>query len=165
MVIFLYGKADWVTQNKLVRYILHCDARQHLGYDDFVIAKYISVENRVDYLTVCMMHTFYHGEAPSYAYKSACVTHSHVTRNSTMSFIVPQVKRQGPKSFIYNGRKLWNSIPSYTRQITSKEDLKFKCHMFNVMSHERQFKIQCHVIVIRNLSLHCIYILLLYVVC
>ena len=126
------------AQNKLIRYVLHYDSRQHLGYDDFVKVKYLSVGKRVDYLTVCMMYKIYHGEAPSYMCNLACVNHSHVTRNSSMSFIVPQVKSQGLKSFSYNGIKLWNGIPACIRQITSKDDFKFKCknHMFSVMRHE-----------------------------
>lgn len=128
------------AQNKLIRYVLQYDSRQHLEYDDFVKVKYLSVEKRVDYLNICMMYKIYHGEAPSYMCNLARVTHNHATRNSTMSFIVPQVKSQGLKSFSYNGIKLWNSIPSYIRKICSKEDFKFKCkkHMFNLMRLENQ---------------------------
>ena len=115
------------AQNKLIRYVLDYDSRHHLVHSDFAKVKYLSVEKRVEYLTICMMYKIYHHDAPSYMCKIDQISHKHVTRNRSMSFVVPQVGSHGLKSFFYNGIKLWNSLPHHIRQVKPKDSFKLKC--------------------------------------
>ena len=59
-------------------------------------------------------------------------------RNRNMSFVVPQVKTHGSKSFKYNGIKVWNDLPYNIRETNIKEDFKSKCkkHLSNQMMSE-----------------------------
>ena len=50
--------------------------------------------------------------------------HSYETRGSIMSYVIPESKMQGKKTFMYNGAKLWNSLDVSTRSIQCKNRLK-----------------------------------------
>ena len=82
-----------------------------------------------------MMFKIYHKEAPSYMCNLDLVSYNHMTRNRNMSFIIPQVKSHGQKSFIYNGIKLWNGLPHHIRQVNTKDSFKLKCkrHLMSQM--------------------------------
>ena len=86
------------------------------------------------------MHKIYHGDAPTYLCNLAKVSHSHNTRNSQRSFVIPQVKSHGSKTFTFNGIKLWNSLPKHLKCVKSRDEFKSKCrsHLFNVMKNEEQ---------------------------
>ena len=48
----------------------------------------------------------------------------HITRNSTLSFAIPQVSTSGLTSFFYTGARLWNSLPSKSKLSVSKNIFK-----------------------------------------
>ena len=50
----------------------------------------------------------------------------HITRNSTLSFAIPQVSTSGLTSFFYTGARLWNSTPSESKLSVSKNIFKYK---------------------------------------
>ena len=120
------------AQNKIVRYILDYDCRQHLVYNDFKKVKFLNVECRIDYLTLNNMYNIYYGKAPQYlcTFEKTSDIHSHRTRHSNMSYVIPRVGTQGSKSFMFNGAKLWNNLPSQIKLVNTKEGFKYKCREF-----------------------------------
>ncbi len=117
------------AQNKMIRFILDYDSRHHLCVKDFVKTKYLSVGTRIDYLSLNMMYNIYNNRAPSYLchFQSVTNVHSHRTRNSAMSYVIPRVKKHGSETFMFNGAKLWNKLPDSIKSVTSKDSFKTKC--------------------------------------
>ncbi len=126
------------AQNKIIRYILGYDSRHHLAVKDFKKVKYLDVNSRVDYLSLNVMYNVYNNTAPSYlcTFKKSSEVHSYSTRNSKLSYVIPDVKTQGKLSFKYNGAKLWNNLADHIKLVESKNDYKKKCKafMFDEMS-------------------------------
>ena len=120
------------AQNKMIRYILDYDGCKHLYFKDFLKAGVLSVEKRYNYLSVNLMHRIYYGMAPSYLCKFIKVdsVHTYGTRHSFMSYVLPEIKSQGKKSFMYNGARLWNGLPVSIRSIDNKENFKKKCKKY-----------------------------------
>ena len=117
------------AQNKIVRFILYYDSQGHLDVKDFTKVGYMSVERRYDYLTLNNMFKIYNNVAPSYLcnFKKVEDTHSHSTRGSRMSYVIPHVKNQGSLSFMFNGAKLWNSLPVSIKSNRTIDGFKKKC--------------------------------------
>ena len=119
-----------VNQNKVVRYILEYKSRHHLYVSDFKDVGVLDVENRVDYFTLSLMYSIYHGTAPSYFNDVDAISHSHRTRISNMAFKIPSVNSQGKCSFKYNGILLWNKLPKKKRlYIKDKNVFKSECKL------------------------------------
>ena len=120
------------AQNKMIRFILDYSSRQHLYVKDFVRAGYLSVEKTYDYLSVNLMYKIFYGFAPSYLCKFQRVdnVHSYGTRGSVMSYVLPEIKTQGKKTFMYNGAKLWNSLPVSLRSVDCNDNFKKKCKQY-----------------------------------
>lgn len=117
------------AQNKLVRYILSYDCRQHLYFKDFSLLGWLDVENRVDYLSLGLMFSIYKQTAPSYLCNMDLISHTHRTR-SNATFKLPHVKSQGAKTFRFNAIKLWNSLPLNIKTSETKELFKRRCKTF-----------------------------------
>ena len=77
-----------------------------------------------------MMFKIFHNTAPEYLCNVHLVGHGHRTRNSCLSYTIPHVKTQGSKSFVFNGIKLWNNLPSYIRMLEDKCEFKMKCKSY-----------------------------------
>jgi len=126
------------AQNKTVRYILGYDNRHHLTVNDLKKVKYLDVERRIEYLSLNLMFKVYTNTAPSYLceFKKVSDVHSHNTRSSDLSFVIPHVNTHGGLSFMYNGAKLWNKLPGSVKTSSSKEIFKSRCkdYLFNKMS-------------------------------
>ena len=116
------------AQNKIIRYIYGYEARHHLLFSDFCKLNLLDVKSRVDYLSINTMFKIFHESAPHYLVQSVNfnVT-THNTRMGSKTFVIPQVKSQGLKSFVYNGIKLWNGLPSEIKDIDDKDKFKLKC--------------------------------------
>ena len=78
------------------------------------------------------MHRIYYGMAPSYLCKfiKVDIVHTYGTRHCFMSYVLPVIKSQGKKSFMYNGARLWNGLPVSIRSIDNKENFKKKCKIY-----------------------------------
>ena len=130
------------AQNKIVRFILGHDCRTHLMYKDFRKVNYLNVSSRIDYLSLNMMYNIYNGSAPSYlcSFKKVSDVHSYSTRRSNLSYVIPHVKTQGSKSFTFNGAKLWNNLPMFVKNETTKDGFKHKCkeYLFSQMSQQEE---------------------------
>ena len=125
------------AQNKMIRFILGYNSRQHLYVKDFVRAGFLTVEKRYDYLSVNMMYNVFYGRAPSYLcnFKKVEDVHSYNTRKSLLSFVLPEIKTQGKRTFMYNGAKLCNSLPLNIKVIEHRDNFKRKCkkYFFDLM--------------------------------
>ena len=126
-----------VCQNKVVRYILEYKSRHHLYVSDFKEVGFLDVENRVDFFTLSLMYSIYHGTAPSYFSDFDAPSHSHRTRNSNMAYLIPNVHSQGKCSFQYNGILLWNKLPQKIKSIKVKNMFKSECKL---MLMDKMFK-------------------------
>ena len=125
------------AQNKMIRYVLDIGARSHIGYECFSRVKWLSVQRRIEYLTLCKMYDIFIGVAPTYLIRQvATKTHQYETRNSICNFALPCVKTNGHNSFLFNGIMLWNKLP-FTPPGT-KENFKLECKkcLFNEMKTE-----------------------------
>ena len=116
------------SQNKIVRFILGYKSQHHIGVNDFKKFKFLNVENRINYLTLNMMFNVYYDRAPRYLSQkfSKCENVHTCTRYSENSFNVPSVKTQGSLTFVFNGTKLWNSLPVIIKSIVTKDRFKKK---------------------------------------
>ena len=84
-----------------------------------------------------MLHNIINGKAPDYmcTFDFASDLHDHNTRNSFLSFMIPNLNTQGQKTFMYQAAKSWNCLPSELKAIKSKNVFKYKCklHHFKLM--------------------------------
>ena len=104
------------AQNRIVRYILNYSSRQHLSFVDFNKLKWLNVSFRVDYLTLNLMYSIHTKCAPSYLCNVEPVNHQYSTRRSSQAYVLPNVKSQGSKTFIFNAVKLWNELPGNVKK-------------------------------------------------
>ena len=100
----------------------------------------LNVSHRVDFITLCHMFNISKGTAPSYLKDCICRNrHYNVTR-SRCEFILPSVKTQGKKSFVFNGVRLWNDLSVEIRKVETKIEFKVKVKeaMFRKMKQEEE---------------------------
>ena len=58
-----------------------------------------------------------------------CSVHSYgtIARGIEMNNVIPEIKTQGKETFMYNGTRLWNSLPDSIKLIEVKDNFKKKC--------------------------------------
>ena len=78
------------------------------------------------------MYDIYNNLAPPYlcTFRRVDSVHNHDTRRRKNCYVIPQVKTQGSLSFMYNGAKLWNSLPDDIKNVNTKENFKKKCKAY-----------------------------------
>ena len=130
------------AQNKIVRFILGVEKRHHLSCSDFRRIRYLKVDYRFQYLSLNVMYNIFQGTAPSYLCNFELVSerHHHNTRGSRHCYVIPRVNNFGSTSFMFNGAKLWNSLPTVVKEADSLNSFKQKCKMylFNKMKEEEE---------------------------
>jgi hypothetical protein len=137
------------AQNKMIRFVLNTGNRFHLSYDSFRKLQWLSVQKRMDYLTLSSMYNVYYHCAPSYMlsqFNRLSNQHHYGTRNVNWNFSVPNVKTQGHNSFKFNGIKLWNNLAEVMRSCRKSKDLfKIKCkkHLLIEMKNEQDCEFVC----------------------
>ena len=127
------------SQNKMIRFILNEEYRYHLNVNDFCKVNYLPVEYRIKYLTLNLMFKIHVAEAPQYLLENfSKIQHSHNTRYNNDSYVIPNVKGVGTKTFVYNGTKLWNNLPINLKKCDCKDVFNSKCkkYLFEIMSKE-----------------------------
>ena len=92
----------------------------------------LSVNDRVDFLTLNSMYKIVKGMASTYLCNINLTSdrHVHNTRFSSMSYQVPSVKGYGLASLKYNAIKLWNAIPTNIKNQDSIESFKSAVNSF-----------------------------------
>ena len=127
------------AQNKMIRFILGHSPRKHLTFNDFRAVKMLSMKYRIEYLNLNFTYNIMHNVAPDYLCESFNkIDHRYSTKYSNNSFVIPSVKSQGKKSFVYNSIKDWNSLPLSIRVNATKNNFKIKLkdHLFTTMEKE-----------------------------
>jgi len=128
-------------QNKIVRYMLNAPPRFHIGFNEFKMVGILPVQYRVDQLKFGHMFNIINGSAPEYMSSniiSVNTLHSHMTRGSLFSCIIPRVGGSGITSFFYTGIKIWNSLPDRLKKPTSKMLFKKKVKRYLWDKFEKQ---------------------------
>ena len=97
-----------VVQNKMVRYILNYPNRTHLTTSDFIGIKWMSIENRVNYLAANHVFKCLNGHAPEYlqVFRRVQDSHKYNTRHSTNALVLPKAGSFALKSFHYISAKI-----------------------------------------------------------
>jgi hypothetical protein len=115
------------AQNKVIRFICSYHSRRHIGFEEFKKIRWLNVSERINYLSLGLMYNIHRKTAPSYLCNIQPVSHSHNTRKSKLSYIVPSIQTQGSNSFKYNAVKLWNNLPLNIKESENKDSFKTKC--------------------------------------
>ena len=100
-----------------MRLTLRVSPRFHISSNSFEKLKWLNISKLVDHLTVgSHMFNIYHGTTPSYlmnAFTSLRVSDSnnHYVGDRELNFVLPQVKSQEHRGFMFNWIQLWNNVP------------------------------------------------------
>ena len=116
-----------IIQNKMVRFILNKDARSHIGQEELHSVKLLNVPDRVKQLKLNHVYNIFNGTSPSYLsqnFTRVSDQHQYNTRQSSLNFIVPNVSGQAKQTFFYTSINVWNSLPSCTKNCSSRNSFK-----------------------------------------
>ena len=118
-------------QNKCIRFILDLPARHHVTFNEFKKLNYLSVANRVDYITLCNMFNIMNKTSPEYMCSLIENTsHNYNTRQNKNAVRMENVKAYGKHSFFYNGSKLWNKLENNVKLCETKIKFKKSCKKY-----------------------------------
>ena len=99
--------------------------------------KLLTFDNIYSYSSIIKMFTDIHKPSSYFHSKITDLlpSHPHTTRHSSQfNFNLPDINlTQFKASFLYNGIKIWNTLPSYIKNIENKSKLKktLKLHLIN----------------------------------
>ena len=143
--IFDYGCNSWyrdltcglkhklqTAQNKVIRLVLGVHPRYHIGFQHFKKLGWLNIQRRVDFFAAKHMFNIFHGKAPAYLQYANRVSasHHHETRHSSMNFVMPLVRSQEHKGFMFNAIRLWNELPCDVKACKSLTVFKYKTKQF-----------------------------------
>ena len=120
----------------MIRFILGEHPRFHLDNEHFEKLNILNVDNRVEYLTLTLMHSVFYGSAPTYLKNCFSLRDNENimrTRRSINSFIIPRVKSHGLKTFRFQGAKLWNELNTSLKKCSDKT--LFKKYLKKLLSN------------------------------
>ena len=117
-------------QNMAMRIILCAPFRTHIN-DMLRTLSFMSVRDRITYVTGCMMYKVRNKIAPSYIdnqIKQISTVHSRSTRSSEDGKLyIPKCNTSyGQNTFHYKGSVLWNVISKDIREVNSLLSFKLK---------------------------------------
>ena len=121
------------TQNKIVRYILNFNHREHVGQTELDSLKFLNVSDRVEQLRLNHVFKIRQGLSPVYlseGFIQISNSHRFQTRSSTANFFVPQVKGVESDAFYVIGIKNWNSLSTEIKSITNYHGSNVKLSAF-----------------------------------
>ena len=128
-----------ISQNTLIRFVLNLHPRTHISYTHFKQLGWLPIEQRVEQLKLNHVYKVLNGNAPSYLSDHFSLTssrHSYNTRSSSSSIYIPTFNTQSQHSFRLSGAKIWNSLPSCIRNVSSLQLFKksVKAFMYEKLS-------------------------------
>ena len=110
-----------VLQNRMIRFILKLNSRDHIGYKELNEAGFLKVSERVKQLKLGHIFKIKNKTCPSYMNTNFKMLNENVNRSSTRSyqsnFFLPSSGSQGSKTFFYTGINDWNSLPNSIKEI------------------------------------------------
>ncbi len=122
-----------VCQNKMIRYVLGCQARVHIGAKEFDMVNWVPIRHRVEQLKLNHVFKIVHGISPPYlkvGFKLISDVHSHNIRGSVKALFKPRVGSHCQKSFRYTAILAWNSLPEIIRQQETLGIFKYRVKRF-----------------------------------
>ena len=111
----------------MIRFILGEHPRFHLDNEHFEKLNILNVSNRVEYLTLTLVHSIFYGSAPTYLKNCFSLRDNENimrTIRSINSFINSRVKSHGLKTFRFQGDKLWNELNTSLKKCFNKAIFK-----------------------------------------
>ena len=129
-----------ITQNKVIRNVLNLSPRSHIGAEEFQKVNWLPINYRVFHIIVNHMFRILNGKSPKYLQEGVIKSskiHTHSTRSGALALHKPHMGTHGQKTFLYNGIKLWNSLPNSVQSQQCKDIFKkeVKKHFFKEISH------------------------------
>ena len=126
-------------QRKMVRFIFGMGPRSHVDQRHFKQLGWLTVNDRVRYFRLVHVFRISKGTAPEYLsrnFTNVNKVHHHNTRGSVSDFFIPgtSLTSFGSKSFDAIGRKEWNALPSYLKQIENID--RFKSSLKNFLMEQ-----------------------------
>ena len=115
------------TQNKIIRSVLDLSLRSHVGFEEFHMVNWLPVKYRVHQNIVNHMFRILNGKSPNYlqdGISKSSTIHRYSTRSGALALYQPRMGTHGQKTFVYNGIKLWNSLPSSVQSQQCKDIFK-----------------------------------------
>ena len=92
---------------------LNLQPRKHLSSEHFKSLGWLPIEQRVEQLKLNHVYRVLGGIAPTYlSGRLTLNNHSHNTRSSQSSLVIPHHGTYGKSVFCITGAKLWNSLPA-----------------------------------------------------
>ena len=99
------------------------------------LLKWMSVKQRYEYFCLLLMFKCVHGQAPDYLCNNVimeceianCETIAIYSNNVHVPYTTTEYAR---KTFIYNGAKLWNTLPSHVKNVCNIESFKSYAKLF-----------------------------------
>ena len=120
-----------ISQNKLIRFTLNLQPRKHLSLEHFKSLGWLPIEQRVEQLKLNHVYRMLGGTAPTYLTGLLTLNnHSHNTRSSQSSLVIPHHGTYGKSTFCITGAKLWNSLPASIKTSPSLVNFKKKVKVF-----------------------------------
>ena len=111
-----------VIQNKIVRYILNYNHREHVGQLELNSLNFLSVRDRVAQLLLNHVYSICELTSPVYLYEGFCQLsdiHGFQTRSSANNYFVSQVEGVETETFYYTAIKDWNCLPNEVKNISN----------------------------------------------
>jgi len=116
-----------IFQNKMIRFILYLNPRDHVGQSQLDTVKLLSSANRARQLRLNHMFNIFQSLGPPYLYQffiKVSDIHSYATRSSAFNFHIPRIGSYTKHSFFYQATLDWNSLPSQIKSMTVKFTFK-----------------------------------------
>ena len=131
-----------IMQNKMVRFILNLDSRDHVGQETLNKLNMLFVKDPVTQLKMNHVFNIYNHRSTAYLsnhFQCFADIHGYATRNSPCNFILPKSKGQACNTFYFTGIKEWNSLPNHIKSLETSQ--LFKCAIKNFLSskHKDEF--------------------------
>ena len=122
-------------QNKIVRFILNYDCRDHIGPEELEKVGWLDIQHHVVQLKLNHVHNIFNGKGPKYLmsnFTKIQEVHSFYTRSSIGNFHIPKVNGISHKTFHYSSINMWNKLPNCIKCTVNKTEFKHKVKDFLV---------------------------------
>ncbi len=109
-----------VAQNRIVRFILNLQPREHVGQSELNLLNLLNIKDRTRQLRLSHAFKIFNSSGPSYLnhnFTKIADVHTHNTRSSQFNFLVPSVKGCASNTFYYNTILDWNALPPTIKSI------------------------------------------------
>ena len=111
-----------IIQNKMARFVLSKDSRDHIGQQELDIIGTLNVSDRVKQLKMNHVFKIFNNTAPAdmhLNFKRLNEQHGFNTRGHSYNFFIPMVSSSTRDSFYFTALQEWNNLPSNIKSLTN----------------------------------------------